>query len=161
MYEKAIVEVLEVIDHMDSEVTRKIPPEVIRALIQKMDPKNNFIYDESKDFSEQNISIDAQTILAVIFIKYIATAEEKKEFKELLNKNNNIKIDTNFNLSKDISTQTTITSSKDISQDISQETSLETSLETSQEMSKETTLIKPEKWYQKFLGKLLSFFKRH
>ena len=49
MYEKAIVEVLEVIDHMEPDVTRKIPPEVIKALIQRMDAKYNFVYDESKN----------------------------------------------------------------------------------------------------------------
>ena len=136
MYEKAIVEVLEVIDHMEPDVTRKIPPEVIKALIQRMDAKYNFVYDESKNLSEQNLSADAQTLLATIFIKYLATPEEKKQFKELINKT------ANFNLNKNIPSESTINISKDNLQ-----------------VTTDVALVKPEKWYHKLFNKILSFFR--
>ena len=87
MYEKDIVEVLEVIDHMESEMTRKIPSDVLLSLMKNRDLNYEFSYDEEKDFSEQNISLNAKTILAIIFIKYIATAEEKQKIKELMKQN--------------------------------------------------------------------------
>ena len=136
MYEKAIVEVLEVIDHMEPDVTRKIPPEVIKALIQRMDAKYNFVYDESKNLSEQNLSADAQTLLATIFIKYLATPEEKKQFKELINKT------ANFNLNKNIPSESTINISKDNLQ-----------------VTTDVALVKPEKWYHKLFNKILSFLR--
>ena len=35
MYEKAFVEVLEVIDHMENEMTKQIPSEVMKAIMKK------------------------------------------------------------------------------------------------------------------------------
>lgn len=87
MYEKAFVEVLEVIDHMESNMTKQIPAEVIKAIMNNADKDYKYTYDESKGLSEQKISEDAQVILSVLFVKYIANDKEKSEIENLITKN--------------------------------------------------------------------------
>jgi hypothetical protein len=87
MYEKAFVEVLEVIDHMESNMTKQIPAEVIKAIMSNADKDYKYTYDESKGLSEQKISEDAQVILSVLFVKYIANDKEKSEIENLITEN--------------------------------------------------------------------------
>lgn len=87
MYEKAFVEVLEVIDHMESNMTKQIPAEVIKAIMNNADKDYKYTYDESKVLSEQKISEDAQVILSVLFVKYIANDKEKSEIENLITEN--------------------------------------------------------------------------
>jgi len=87
MYEKAFVEVLEVIDHMESNMTKQIPAEVIKAIMNNADKDYKYTYDESKGLSEQKISEDAQVILSVLFVKYIANDKEKSEIENLITEN--------------------------------------------------------------------------
>ena len=87
MYEKAFVEVLEVIDHMENEMTKQIPSEVMKAIMNNADKDYKYTYDESKSLSEQKISEDAQIILSVLFVKYIANDEEKSEIENLVTEN--------------------------------------------------------------------------
>jgi hypothetical protein len=87
MYEKAFVEVLEVIDHMESNMTKQIPAEVIKAIMSNADKDYKYAYDESKGLSEQKISEDAQVILSVLFVKYIANDKEKSEIENLITEN--------------------------------------------------------------------------
>lgn len=79
MYKKALREVYEVIDNMSLENTSKISPTFLKRLYESCDWNYNFQYNEDNSFKEQDLSDDAKTILAIIYMRYFATKEEKKK----------------------------------------------------------------------------------
>ena len=87
MYGKALKEVYEVIDHMSLEDTKKISPKFLNKLYSVSDWNYNFQYDETKSFEEQKLSEDAKVILAIIYMRYFATNEEKSELIKMIKNN--------------------------------------------------------------------------
>lgn len=79
MYKKALREVYEVIDHMSLEDTKKISSEFLNKLYNVSDWNYDFQYDENKSFEEQDLSGDAKVILAIIYMRYFASTDEKVE----------------------------------------------------------------------------------
>lgn len=148
MYAKAIVEVLEVIDHMEPELTSKIPSRFLLTLSQNADPDYVFEYDEEKELAKQNLSEDAQIILGIIFLKFLATGEEKKEIEEMIKDNDNKLYDV-FNNDR--------FKSKMAAQDITLE-EIKTD-DNMKELEKAVSLVKSEdKWYKRIINKIKEIF---
>lgn len=74
MNSKAYTEVNFIINEMDSELSNKIPKEMIR---EKMD-KNYEFYIEDDEWEEKELLEDTEKILSVLYTDYIANDEEKK-----------------------------------------------------------------------------------
>lgn len=82
-YKKAHVELLEILKYVSQEDKNKIPKEYIEFCIEDRDPNYKFIYDTEKNFESQNIMQLTKILIANLYIKYWASAERKKEIKEV------------------------------------------------------------------------------
>lgn len=89
MYEKALKEVYEVLDNMDTEDLKQVSPAFLSKLYDSADWNYDFKYDETKSFADQNLSDDSKAILAIIYMRYFASMDEKAELIEILKKNDN------------------------------------------------------------------------
>ena len=87
MYKKALKEVYEVIDHMSLEDTNKISPKFLNRLYSVCDWNYDFQYDEAKSFEEQSLSNEAKVILAIIYMRYFASDNEKSELIKIIKEN--------------------------------------------------------------------------
>ena len=82
MFEKAFTEVNEILENMDESYVNQISKSFRRMIIENMDLNYEFRYDSSKSFMEQEISDDAKAIMAIIYMEYWATNEEKETIKK-------------------------------------------------------------------------------
>lgn len=142
MYGKALREVNEVLENMDSRYTRLISPDFMNMMIRNIDWSYDFKYDINKTIEEQEISEDAKTILSIIYLRYFSTPDEKQEFMEQLNTNDiqeeNFKRE-KYNPNKIFE---------------------KTRYDDINTLEKQVELVKiPEKWYKKLLNKIKVFFK--
>ena len=87
MYERALREVGEVLDNMDSKYTSKISSDFFNMLIKKSDWSYQFKYDKRKSIMEQNLSDEAKILLSIIYLRYFVSKEEKWELIQLMKKN--------------------------------------------------------------------------
>ena len=85
--ERAYVEVLETIKHMDSDLVKKIPQKLIQFFEEHKDKNYQFKFDENIDIDNQKISIEAGSILAMLMLNYIANEQEKNEINNILAEN--------------------------------------------------------------------------
>lgn len=78
---KAYKQVLEILNFIEAEDYYKVPKELICALEKNKDEEDNFKYDNTKDFLDQNVSSEAKLILAIFFKRYWATDEQKQKIR--------------------------------------------------------------------------------
>lgn len=78
-YEKAYVEVLEVLKYIPQKDYNKIPSEKIEFYNKNKDSKYFYKFDESLPLEEQRISKKARVILISLFRDYLATENQKQE----------------------------------------------------------------------------------
>ena len=89
-YREALVEVLEIINHLEEDEKSKIPSEIVEFYEKNKSktyiPNINF---EEEDISKYNIKNKTREILAGIYIDYLCDDEKKKSeyIKKLRNKN--------------------------------------------------------------------------
>ncbi len=82
-YKSAFKEVSEILKYMDEELVNKIPTKFITFLQENMSKEYDFKINENIALEEQNISREAENILALLYRNYWATEEEKQEFARL------------------------------------------------------------------------------
>lgn len=82
-YKSAFKEVSEILKYMDEELVNKIPTKFITFLQENMSKEYDFKINENVALEEQNISREAENILALLYRNYWATEEEKQEFARL------------------------------------------------------------------------------
>lgn len=78
-YRKAFAEVLDVLEHTERALVRKIPREFMEFLRQNADMTHGVIFDSSKKLKEQAISKEAKEILAMIYEDYMNKTKMKEE----------------------------------------------------------------------------------
>lgn len=81
-YAEAYVEILEIISRMDINDYRKILPDLIEEFENKKSTTYSFTFDDTKELHEQKLMTKTKEILAMIFIDYLATEEEKNIIKK-------------------------------------------------------------------------------
>lgn len=74
-------QVLTILKKLNIDDYNKIPKKYIDFLEENCDTSFNFIYDDSKNLSEQDISEDAKSILFGLFEKFGTTDKQKKNLK--------------------------------------------------------------------------------
>ena len=84
-YRKAFAEVLDVLEHTDRTLVRKIPREFMEFLRQNADMTHGVIFDSSKKLKEQAISKEAKEILAMIYEDYMNKTKMQNNMKESTN----------------------------------------------------------------------------
>lgn len=77
-YEKCLVQVYEILNHLDEEEIKKIPERVIKNIEDKMDKNYIWTYDETQDLTEQELARKTIAILSYINLEYLLNEEEKE-----------------------------------------------------------------------------------
>ena len=85
-YSKACSEVDFILEHISPEDKERIPDKVINFFKDN----KSFFYktniDTNKKLKDQDISDETKAFLKIIYYKYFANEEQKKEFEKMLNK---------------------------------------------------------------------------
>ena len=82
MLEKDFTEVNQVIKYMNKNDVDKISPNFLKLIRDNMDTSYIFNYDESKNVYQQDLSKNARIIISIMYIKYLATEQEKIKYYE-------------------------------------------------------------------------------
>ena len=87
---QAVAEVIEILNHSESEITNKIPEKFMEFLYNNTDNEFKVNIDFSNEHWDDTIKQDTKAILALIYRDYIVSKEERykllKEEQERLNK---------------------------------------------------------------------------
>lgn len=84
---ESISEVLEILSYMEEEYKNKIPTKFLRFLQDNKDINYKNHIDSNIDIASQITKDKTRVILGIIFYNFWSTEEEKKEFEEILRKN--------------------------------------------------------------------------
>ena len=83
-YREAVSEVLEILQFADEEIINKIPLEVLQKLNSQKSITYISKFKDTQKIEVEQISKKAKAILALLYIDYICTEEERKEFDKQL-----------------------------------------------------------------------------
>jgi hypothetical protein len=143
-YNKRLIEVSVILNHLNKSDYDKIPKEVIDRIEKNKDTEYNWYYDETKDLKDQKVSKDTIAILSYINMKYLLN-EEQRKFVEEVFKENQKKIE---NIKREKYKPDNIF--KNIKEPIcKEEKNISSMIE-----------VKKEKWYQKIFKLIKNLFKR-
>lgn len=82
-YEKCLVEVDEVLNHLSKEELNKIPENVLKGIKKHKDKEYMWKYDESKQLEEQKFDRNTIVILSYINMEYLLNKEQKDLMEKL------------------------------------------------------------------------------
>ena len=82
-YEKCLVEVDEVLNHLSKEELNKIPEDVLKGIKKHKDKEYMWKYDESKRLEEQRFDRNTIVILSYINMEYLLSKEQKDLMEKL------------------------------------------------------------------------------
>lgn len=82
-YEKYLVEVDEVLNHLSKEELNKIPEDVLKGIKKHKDKEYMWKYDESKRLEEQRFDRNTIVILSYINMEYLLSKEQKDLMEKL------------------------------------------------------------------------------
>lgn len=86
-YSKAYTEVLEILKYLPKNEYDKIPHERIQFFEDNKDYSYNFKIDPQISLDKQNISIEANSIIVMLFRDYFASETQKEKLKVILKQN--------------------------------------------------------------------------
>ena len=86
-YNKRLVEVSVILNHLNKSDYDKIPKEVIDRIEKNKDTEYVWYYDETKDLKDQKVSKDTIAILSYINMKYLLNEEQRKFVEEVFKEN--------------------------------------------------------------------------
>lgn len=138
---KVLTEVYAILQHLSSENFNKIPSNVINLIKTNKDDEYVWNYDTTKSLTEQNISRDAVAVLSYINMEYLLN-DQQREFIENLHKQNEEVLE---QLKREKYNSDTLFSNQN------------------KNINKDTALVEysKEKWYKKFINKIINIFKRN
>lgn len=146
-YEKCLVELEEVLNHLKEEELRKIPYEIRKVINEKKDKQYNWKYDEDKELEEQDMNRKTILMLSYLNMKYLLN-EEQRVLMEELHRFNEEKIEKEKRKkydSKDIFEKNIYNRDKRINENYS---------------NMQMVIIREEKWYKKVIKKIANIFSR-
>lgn len=86
-YTRAYTEVLEMLKYLPYEELNRIPKEKIDFFERNKDKSYKFNISLDKPLAEQNISIEANSVIITLFRDYFATDTQKEKLKNILEQN--------------------------------------------------------------------------
>lgn len=86
-YARAYTEVLEMLKYLPYEELNRIPKEKIDFFERNKDKSYKFNISLEKPLAEQNISIEANSVIITLFRDYFATDTQKEKLKNILEQN--------------------------------------------------------------------------
>lgn len=81
-YQKAYVELNEILKSLSEEENSKIPKAFKDNLVKNMDKSYKFELDSSKGIFEQKLMVETEALLVEIYERYLASAEEKEVWEK-------------------------------------------------------------------------------
>ena len=84
---KRLAEVDAVLEHLSRSDYEKIPEELIEAIKQNKDTDYVWIYDETKELKDQNLSRDTISILTYINMKFLLNEKQINYIQKILKEN--------------------------------------------------------------------------
>lgn len=82
-YAKCLVELNEILGHLEKEYLDKIPQDVRNGITEKMDKHYDWKCDESKELNEQNIDRKTIAMLSYLNMEYLLDDEQRKLMEEI------------------------------------------------------------------------------
>lgn len=82
-YEKCLVEVDEVLNHLSKEDLNKIPEDVLKGIKEHKDKEYIWKYDESKELKEQKFDRNTIVVLSYINMEYLLSKEQKELMEKI------------------------------------------------------------------------------
>lgn len=143
-YSEAAVEVLDILKHTNKEDVNKIPKKFIEFLENNKSETYIADLDHTKTIKEMDLKPKTQALLGLIYLKYWADEEEKRDFKKRAREN---EIKYQEELREKYNTDNLFKNKKEtiIAEDLQQEVSLQT--------------IQHETFIQKILNKIKGIFR--
>lgn len=89
-YSEAMVEVLDIIDHLEDDTKNKIPQKLIDFWNENKSKTYRPEFDHSVPIKEMKLKKKTKTIIAMIYLNYFCDAKEKEELKKQLIKNDEV-----------------------------------------------------------------------
>lgn len=89
-YQKCLVELDEILNHLGEEDRKKIPYEIRNIIKKEKDEQYKWNYDETKSLKEQNMNRKTIAMLSYLNLEYLLS-EEQKVLLEEIHKFNEIK----------------------------------------------------------------------
>lgn len=86
-YNKRLVEVSVILNHLKKSDYNKIPKEIIEKIERNKDKEYSWDYDEKKDLKNQNVSNDTIAILSYLNMQYLLNQEQKEFMQGIFNEN--------------------------------------------------------------------------
>ena len=80
VYRNAFKEIYEILKNTDEELVAKIPKKFLSFIEENMNNEYECNIQRDVDIDKQNLLKETEAILALIYINYWATEEEKQEF---------------------------------------------------------------------------------
>lgn len=81
--EKCLVQVYEILNHLEDDEIEKIPERVINSIFERKDKNYIWLYDETKPLNEQALDRKTIAILSYINIEYLLNEEQKAYIKKI------------------------------------------------------------------------------
>lgn len=148
---QAIAEVIEILNHSESEITNKIPEKFMQFLYNNSDTEFKVNIDFNDEHWDDTIKQDTRVILALIYRDYIVSKEERdellKEEYERLDKEEH-ELREKYNPDNLFKKNTNITEKQPKEQDNSYDNNMQ------------LIEVKGEQWFKKIWKKIISFFGR-
>ena len=79
---KAYTEVLELLKFFSTEQVKKIPETKLKVFLKYRDENYSYKIDETKSFFEQDMMTETKAIFTILFEDYWATDEQRKALKQ-------------------------------------------------------------------------------
>ena len=86
-YRQSLAEINFILHHTDDIYIQKIPLKFRKFLLDNEDKNYKIEFDVSKDFSEWNLKPKTKSLLALIYIDYLCTPEQKEVYRRNLANN--------------------------------------------------------------------------
>ena len=99
-YAKCLVELNELLGHLEKESLEKIPYDIREAIVDQMDKSYSWSYDETKGLEEQNLDRKTIAMLSYLNMEYLLNKEQKElmeEYHKLNEKREREKNQANYN----------------------------------------------------------------
>lgn len=105
-YTKCLVELNEVLKHLEKVYLEKIPQDIRIAIENQMDKDYNWTYDETKKLDEQNLDKKTIALLAYLNMEYLVNDEQRKLLEEYHKFNEQRQMQEEYSKSKEINIKT-------------------------------------------------------
>jgi len=147
-YSEAVVDVLDILEHMEEEDIKRVPKKFIDILKENASPTYESHLDYTKRLVEMDLSDEARGILAVMYKHYWCPKEKKEAFEKRIDENEiefQRIISEKYNVDEIFANKGSIVTEEKIINDLNED-------------KEELIEIKEESFLEKLVKKLLSLF---